>query len=105
MNLIEMLRQFRFLDYAVFDLALSFLGMAILSWWLSRFFQKIKIHIPKRSWVIWTLPIGIITHLLVGADTSLTTRFINPTDHYILKLVIILLTLIGFWGVKRVKTS
>jgi len=101
--MIETLRQYRILDYAVFDLLLAFVGMAILSPLLSKLFLKMGINIPKRSWVIWALPIGIVAHLLVGNITLMTGRFIDPSGHYLLKIVIAVLVVAGFYGVKKVK--
>ena len=103
MNTLEFLRQLRILDYAVFDLVASILGMWLLSPMLSKLFLKIKVNIPKKSWIIWALPIGIIVHLMVNAMTPMTVRFIDPSGHYILKIIIIFLTVIGFWKVKRVQ--
>ncbi len=100
---LETLRQFRVLDYAVFDLAISFLAAWILSPLLSFLFRKIKIEIPKRNWIIWTLPIAFIAHLIAGTNTLMTQRLLDPSGHYLLKIVIIFLTLLGFKGIKRMK--
>ena len=103
MNTLEFLRQFRIFDYAAFDLIVSLLGMWLLSYPLSKAFLKIGLIIPKKSWVIWALPIGIIAHLLIGTMTPMTLQFIDPGSNYILKVVIVLLTIFGFQGVRKVK--
>ncbi len=87
---IESLRQFRFGDYAIFDMTLAFVGMGILSPVLSKLFCLIKLEIPRKIWLIWTLPISILIHLLVGQRTLMTKYFIDLDDHYLLKAFIII---------------
>ena len=105
MEIIIYLRQFRFSGYAVFDFVASFLGIFLLSPLLSILFKKIGLEIPKLNWLYLTLPIGIVTHLAIGKLTPLTGNFINPHDHYILKIVIIGLLFLGLRNIKRVKGS
>lgn len=100
---IEYLRQFRIGEYAIFDFAASFVGMALLAPVLSWLFKKIKINIPWQNWLYLALPIGIVTHLVVGNITPMTRDFLNLHDHYILKLVIIGLLTMGLRGIKKVK--
>ncbi len=95
------LRQFRIIDFAVFDLSLAFVGMLILSPLLSFLFKKLGVFIPKRSWLIWTLPLGIITHLIIGNYTLMTKRFIDINGYYGLKVIIVALVGLGFLGIKR----
>lgn len=102
---IELLRQYKIFGYAIFDLFLAFGGMAILSPLLSRLFRMIKIEIPKKNWVILALPIGIITHLLVGNITPMTADFFDLHSHYILKILIIGLTVWGLWDIKIIKSE
>lgn len=103
MNTIEFLRQFRILDYAVFDFAASFLGIYLLSPLLSKLFLKLRLNIPKRNWLFLTLPIGMVSHLLVGSITPMTRDFLDLNDHYILKIVILILLFFGIKGIKVVK--
>ncbi|MFZ2682049.1 MAG: hypothetical protein WAZ14_03085 [Patescibacteria group bacterium] len=105
MSFFEAVRQVRISDYAVFDLAAAILGMALLAWPLSKLFLKLNLFIPVRSWVIWALPIGILAHLIVGTRTPMVTRFLDPNDNYLLKAIILTLTLLGFWGIKRVQVK
>lgn len=100
---IEFFRQFRVGGYAIFDIALAFLGIYLLSPLLSRLFLKVKINIPKKNWLFLTLPIGIIAHLAVGRITPMTENFININDHYVLKILIITLLILGLRGVKIIK--
>lgn len=100
---IEFLRQFRFFGYAIFDLVASFLGMGLLAPLLSRLFRKLNVRIPKMSWIYWTLPIGVITHILVGKFTPMTKNFLDLNSNYILKIIIIGSLVLGFKGVKMLK--
>ncbi len=100
---IEFLRQFRLGEYAIFDFLVSFLGIYLLSSLLSKLFLKINISIPKINWMFLTLPISIIAHLAVGRITPMTGDFININGHYILKIVIIILFILGMKGIKIVK--
>ena len=103
MTTLEYLRQFRLEQYAIFDLVVSFLGIYLLSPLLTKLFRKIKIEIPKRNWLYLTLPIGILIHLLFGTLTPMTKNFLDINDHYILKALIIILTIMGLRKIKIIK--
>jgi hypothetical protein len=105
MNAIDFLRQFRIGEFAVFDLAVAFLGVFLLAPFLSRLFRKIGLDIPRKSWLLWTLPIGIATHLILGRITPLTRDFLDPQGHYLSKIIIIGLVVWGAWGVKKVSNQ
>lgn len=100
---IEFLRQFRFMGYAIFDFVAVFLGMYLLAPGLSKLFKATGIIIPKHNWLYLALPIGIIIHLLVGRITPMTKDFIDPGSHYILKIIIIGLFLLGMKDIKIIK--
>ena len=102
METIAYLRQFRFSDYAIFDFAAAFLGMLLLSPFLSKLWRKIGLEIPKINWLYLTLPITILTHFVVGKMTPLTKNFIDRSDHYILKIGIIGLLVLGLRNIRRV---
>ena len=102
MNTIEYLRQFRIGGYAIFDFAVAFIGIYLLSSFLSKMFLKIGVDIPKLNWIFLTLPIGILFHLLFSRITPMTADFINMHGHYILKIVIIGLLILGLRGIKLV---
>ncbi len=102
---IDYLRQFRIAGYAVFDFAVSFLGIYLLSPLLSKLFRKIRIDIPKRNWLILTLPISIMVHLLFGRITPMTKNFLDLNGHYILKILIVGLTVLGMRSVSIIKKA
>ncbi len=103
MNMIETLREFRVAGYALFDLGLAVVFALIVGPFLTKAFLKYKIRIPLRSWVLWSVPFGIVVHLLVGQMTPMTRAFIDLHGHYSLKLIMVLLVLCGLWGAKRIE--
>jgi len=103
--MIEFLRQFRIGEYAIFDFTLAFLVMALLAPVLSGACKKVGLFIPKRSWIVWTLPLSLIVHFLFGAMTPMTVSFIDPNGQYLLKILIAFLTALGFKGVRRQSMS
>lgn len=100
MTTLEYFRQFRIGEYAAFDLAISFLGIYLLSPLLSKIFLKFRIEISKKSWLLLTLPIGILAHLLSGNMTLMTKNFLDLQGHYILKILILGLLILGLRGIK-----
>lgn len=103
MTTIEFLRQFRVGEYAIFDFAVSFLGIYLLSPLLSKLCLKIRIKVPKLNWIFLTLPVSILIHLLIGNITPMTKNFLDLNGHYILKIVILASLVFGIKGVKIAK--
>lgn len=102
MSTIEYLRQFRVGGFAVFDFTAGFLGMIIVSPLLSWLFLKIGVQIPKRNWIILMLPISVIAHVLFKTYTPLTKEFLDPSGHYLVKIIVIACCIFGLMGIKRV---
>lgn len=102
MNIIDYLRQFRIEGYALFDFTLAFLGMILIAPLLSRLFKKMGVLVPKKNWVILTLPISVLAHVLVGKITPLTAYFLDPNGHYFVKLIVLACLVAGLWGIKRI---
>lgn len=100
MTTIEFLRQYRIGEYAIFDFAISFIGIYLLSPLLSKLFLKIRINVPKINWLYLTIPLSIISHLLVGTITPMTRDFFDINGHYILKIIIISLLILGLKNIK-----
>ena len=103
MGFITFLRQYRIFNFAIFDLTLAFLGMYLIAPLLSRLMRMIGVNVPEINWVILALPIGVIVHLLLHTMTPMTKNFIDPSDHIILKIVIIVLFILGLQGVSLIK--
>ena len=102
MNTLEYIRSYKISDYSAFDLVLAFVGVWLVAPLLSRAMLKLGVRVPKISWVIWTLPIAILAYIIVGNITPITAQFLNPSGYYILKIVIVVLTVYGFRGIKRI---
>ena len=102
---IEFLRHFRIGGYAIFDFTTAFLGIYLLALLSSKLFLKLRIDISKKSWLLLTLPIGIATHLIFGKITPMTRNFMDINGHYILKLIIIGLLILGINGIRIVKKN
>jgi hypothetical protein len=100
MEIIEFLRQFRLGGYAIFDFAISFLGIYLLSPFLSKLFKKIRLDIPKINWLFLTLPTGILVHLIVGNITPMTKAVLDIHGHYFLKIIILVCLVFGLRGIK-----
>jgi hypothetical protein len=103
MILIEFLRQFRILNYAIFDFIVAFVGIYFLAPFLSKIFLKFRLDIPRISWMYFVLPIGIISHLLCGDMTPMTRNFFDPNGHYLLKIFILVLLFLGIRKIKIIK--
>ncbi|NCT55803.1 hypothetical protein GW755_03045 [bacterium] len=95
MAIITFLRQFRVGEYALFDIAVSFLGVYLIAPLLSKILLKFGLNVLKISWMFLTLPLSIATHLLVGALTPMTINFIDLKGHYVLKVFILSLLFLG----------
>lgn len=100
MNTIDVLRQYRIAGFALFDLTLALLGMALVAWPLSWLFARFGILIPKRNWLFLALPIGILAHIAIGKMTPMTREFLDPHGYYPLKIVILALCVLGLWGIR-----
>ena len=100
---IEFLRQYKIAGFAIFDFAVSFIGVYLLAPLLSKLFGKLGIQILKKNWLFLTIPLSVLIHVLVNQITPMTKEFLDPQGHYILKGVIIILLIFGLRGIKRVK--
>ncbi len=105
MDTIDYLRQFRLGGFAIFDFTVSFLGMLALSPLLSYLCKRAGIHVPKRNWVILTMPISVLAHILVGNITPFTKDFLDHSGNYLTKVVIVICVIIGMTGIRRIKPA
>ncbi len=100
---IEFLRSFRIAGYAIFDIAASLVGIYLLAPLLSKLFLKIRIVIPKRSWLLLTLPLGVVVHLIFMRITPMTANFFDLQGHYGLKIVMIGSLVLGLKDIRIAK--
>jgi len=100
---IEYLRSFRIGGYAIFDFAVSYIGVALLSPLLSKLFRLVRLDIPKKNWLFLMLPISIIVHILVGTITPFTAAFLDGSGHFVLKAIVLGSLVLGIRGIKIIR--
>lgn len=99
---IEYLRSFRLGGYAIFDFAISFIGMAIIAPLLTKGVRKLGIEIPFCSWMLLVIPIAVLSHLLAGTDTRLTRQVLDPNGFYLQKAIVLICLIIALIKIKRI---
>ncbi len=100
MNLISYLRQFRIGGLAIFDLAISYIGIYFFAPFLSKIFKKLGLIIGPKEWLWLTLPIGVIVHLLFKQKTALNDMLLND-GNYLVKIILILMLYMGLKGIRK----
>lgn len=88
---IEYLRTFRIGQFAIFDFAISYLAVFILSPLLVKY-----IGLSKIRWLWLVLPASILIHALIGKFTPLTKLALDPQGGYVLKAILILMLYLAF---------
>jgi hypothetical protein len=79
--------------------------MLLLSPLLSWIAHKFRVIVPKKNWVILTLPIGVVIHIVVGTFTPMTKNTLMLNDHYVLKFILVVFLLFGLRGIKIDKSK
>ena len=97
---LEFLRSYKIFGFAIFDLTVSLLGISFLSPLLSKLFLLIRLDIPRSSWLYFTLPIGILAHMLTRNCTPMTQAILDPSGHYFLKVFLLILIILGISGIR-----
>ncbi len=92
---IATLRSFRIGPFTVFDFAIAYVAIYFLAPYLSRIFSYAHISVTRAQWLWLTLPIAVATHIVFQIDTPLTRMILDPSGHYIEKLVILAMLVIG----------
>lgn len=95
MNTIEYLRQLRVGEFTLFDSTVTLVAVYFLSPVLTKIGTFFGIYVSRKSWLLLTLPLGILVHKLVGINTPMTRYFFDPNGHYLLKSIIVSLTCFG----------
>ncbi len=57
------------------------------------------ITITKTNIMWLVLPIGLLTHIIIGKHTALTKMFLNIHDYYTLKIIVVYMICAGLKGV------
>lgn len=100
---IEYLRSFRIGGYAIFDFAVSYIGVALLSPLLSKLFRLVRLDIPKKNWLFFVLPVSIIVHISVGTITPFAAAFLDINGHFVLKAIVLVSLVLGIRGIKIIR--
>ncbi len=95
MDFIELVRQFRVGPFAVFDFAVSYLGIFLLAPLLTRLALKKRLQVSRAQWLWLVLPISILVHFIFGQGTPLTKMVIDPNNYYLVKFAILFMLFMG----------
>lgn len=93
---LEYLRSFRIFQLAIFDLAVSYLGVYLLSPLLIKLFEKLHLKTSKAQWLWLTLPLSIVIHLLAGQHTALTKMMLDSHSFYLVKAIVLGMVFMAF---------
>jgi hypothetical protein len=81
MTTIENLRSYRLGPFAIFDFAATFLGMYLIS-------LLAKNYVAPRRLLWGAIPLGVITHEIVGARTPLNRLVLGPETNLLAQAVV-----------------
>jgi hypothetical protein len=96
MNIIEFLRHYRIGAFSIFDFVVAYGGLLLLSPIIIKLLNKINVHMTWVNIMWLVLPLGLLTHILIGKYTPLTKMFLNPHNYYFLKILILFMIYMGF---------
>ena len=89
MNTIDKLRSYRIGPFAIFDFAASYAGV----WMLAPYLKKYA----TREQLLWlTVPIGIVTHVVIGQRTPLNKMVLGPDYNLFVQIVVAYMLYRGF---------
>lgn len=105
MNTIEFLRQFRIGEFTLFDSTFTLILAYLLAPLLTKIAASVRLAISRKSWLLLTLPIGVLVHKIVGADTPMSRYFFDPSGHYFLKTIIFMLAYLGLKDITIIRPT
>ena len=91
MDIITTLRQYRIGQFSIFDFAISYLGVYVISPIIIYFLKYLNIHTTRTALMWLVLPVSIITHIVIGKYTPLTLMFLDSGGHYTIKVIIVVM--------------
>jgi hypothetical protein len=97
---IEYLRQFRILNFAIFDFVASYIGMLLFAPLLSRIAKKAGLNLTLSHWLWLTLPLSVVFHLAFSRMTPFTQAVVGTSGGYLEKLIIIGMLYMGLKDIK-----
>lgn len=104
-DLIPYLRQFRVGPFAIFDIAISYLGIYLLSPLLIKLFAKIHVRTTLSTWMFLTLPIGVIFHVVFSQNTPLMKMLLDLGGHYLEKAILLSMVVMGIRSMQVIKAK
>jgi hypothetical protein len=99
MNIIDFLRQYKIGSFSIFDFALAYIGLFLLSPLIIKALHYFHIRITQMNIMWLVLPLAILVHVLVGQHTPMTKMFLDLHNYYFLKALILFMIYMGFKGV------
>lgn len=105
MDTITFLRQFRVGPIAIFDVVVSYIGIFLLSPFLTILAWKAGLSISRKSWLWLTIPVGVIFHLIFNQQTALNKMLVNPINNLFATVVVIIMVYMGVKDIQRVKKN
>jgi hypothetical protein len=97
---IEYFRQFRILNFAIFDFVASYIGMLLFAPILSHIAKKAGLTIKIYHWLWLTLPLSVFFHLAFGRMTPFTQAVVSVSGGYVEKLIILVMLYMGLKDIK-----
>jgi len=98
---LEYLRHFRLFGYAIFDFAASYLGILLLSPLLTKLAKHFHLNLTTKHWLYLTFPIGVFFHILFQTQTAFGKALLDPTGHYLEKILILLMLYFGLKNIRK----
>ncbi len=103
MDILTTLRQYRIGPFTLFDSALAYLGVFLLAPLFTKLFQKIHLSITRIQWMWLTLPIAVLTHILIKQNTPLTKMILDLHGNYLAKGIVLFMLFMGLKDTKRMR--
>ena len=95
MDYLAFLRQFRIGTFPIFDVVISYIGIFLIAPILTKIFLLLHLNIPRSAWLWWTIPIGVLFHVIFSQDTPLMRMLAHPTQVWPAALVLIVMIAMG----------
>ncbi|MFA6519028.1 MAG: hypothetical protein WCV93_05280 [Candidatus Shapirobacteria bacterium] len=103
MNYLDYLRQFKIGPFAIFDTALAYLAIFLLSPLLTKLFSVFHLSVSRVALLWLTLPISVLFHLIFRQNTPLMKILSDPSQFsfYLSLGLLLLMTYLGLKDIKR----
>lgn len=96
------LRQYRIGPFPIFDTALAYVGILIISPLLTWLFSKIHVRIPWYSWLWFTVPLSVVFHILFHVNSPLMKMLFDLKTAIPVVIVLIVMMFMGGRSIKKI---